>query len=125
MTGPVDLARLDCPWGRRRRAGDERLGLAISQRLDLPDLIGQLLAARNQTLDTAATYLEPRLRDLMPDPASFRDMDKAASRLADAATQAFTPEKPHDRGAAARAALEAAIAQLGPDEARRVLENVG
>ena len=68
----------------RRRAGDERLGLAISQRLDLPDLIGQLLAARGQTLESAASYLEPRLRDLMPDPASFRDMDKAASRLADA-----------------------------------------
>jgi len=68
----------------RRRAGDERLGLAISQRLELPDLIGQLLAARGQTLESAASYLEPRLRDLMPDPASFRDMDKAASRLADA-----------------------------------------
>lgn len=68
----------------RQRAGDERLGLAISQRLDLPDLIGQLLAARGQTLETAESYLAPRLRDLMPDPAQFKDMEKAANRLADA-----------------------------------------
>jgi site-specific recombinase XerD len=47
-----------------------------------------------------------------------------ASRLADAATRAFTPESAQDRGEAARAALQAAIAQLGPDEARRILEGV-
>ncbi|MBL8707753.1 MAG: single-stranded-DNA-specific exonuclease RecJ, partial [Rhodospirillaceae bacterium] len=68
----------------RRRACDERLGLAISQRLGLSDLMGQLLAARGQTLESAASYLEPRLRDLMPDPARFKDMAAAASRLADA-----------------------------------------
>ncbi len=48
-----------------------------------------------------------------------------ASRLTDAATRAFTPETPHDRSAAARAALRAAAEQLGPDEARRILEGVG
>ena len=48
-----------------------------------------------------------------------------ASRLADAATRAFTPEAPHDRSAAARAALRAAVEQLGPSEARRILEGVG
>ena len=42
-----------------------------------------------------------------------------ASRLADAATRAFTPEQPTDPGDSARAAFRAAIAQLGPDEARR------
>jgi single-stranded-DNA-specific exonuclease len=68
----------------RQRAVDERLGLAIAQREGLPDLIGQLLAARGQDLDRAAAYLEPRLRDQMPDPSMFRDMDQAASRLADA-----------------------------------------
>ena len=48
-----------------------------------------------------------------------------ASRLADAATRAFTPETPYDRGLAARAALRAAIEQLGSREARRILEGVG
>lgn len=48
-----------------------------------------------------------------------------ASRLADAATRAFTPETADDRGRAARAALRAAVEHLGPEEARRVLEGVG
>lgn len=68
----------------RRRAGDERLGLAIAQRLGLSDLMGQLLAARGQDLDSADSYLTPRLRDLMPDPAQFKDMAAASARLADA-----------------------------------------
>ncbi|TDQ83177.1 exonuclease RecJ [Dongia mobilis] len=68
----------------RRRPCDERLGIAISQRLGLSDLMGQLLAARGQNLETAESYLAPRLRDLMPDPARFRDMEAAAARLADA-----------------------------------------
>jgi single-stranded-DNA-specific exonuclease len=68
----------------RQRAYDDRLGLAIAQRLNLPELIGQLLAARGQDLDKAAAYLEPRLRDQMPDPSLFRDMDRAADRLAEA-----------------------------------------
>jgi integrase len=48
-----------------------------------------------------------------------------ASRLADAAARAFTPAAPYDRGAAARAALRAAVEQLGPGEARRILGGVG
>lgn len=48
-----------------------------------------------------------------------------ASRLADAATRAFTPAAPLDRNGAARAALRAAVGQLGPGEARRILEGVG
>jgi single-stranded-DNA-specific exonuclease len=87
MTGGdafLGVARSACGRLWRQRAGDERLGQAISQRLDLPDLIGQLLAARGQDLESAASYLEPRLRDLMPDPTRFQDMEKAAARLADA-----------------------------------------
>ena len=48
-----------------------------------------------------------------------------ASRLADAATRAFTPEAPHDRSAAARAVLRAAVEQFGPGEARRILDGLG
>jgi single-stranded-DNA-specific exonuclease len=87
MTGGdafLGVARSACGRLWRQRAGDERLGQAISQRLDLPDLIGQLLAARGQDLESAESYLAPRLRDLMPDPTRFQDMEKAAARLADA-----------------------------------------
>lgn len=48
-----------------------------------------------------------------------------ASRLADAATRAFTPERAGDPAQAARVALCAAVEELGPDESRRLLEGVG
>jgi single-stranded-DNA-specific exonuclease len=66
------------------RPGDERLGLAIAQRCEVPELIGRMLAARGQSLDSAPGFLEPRLRDLLPDPSDLKDMDQAAERLADA-----------------------------------------
>lgn len=48
-----------------------------------------------------------------------------ASRLADAATRAFTPEASNDPTAGARTAFRAAAEQLGLVEARRILEGVG
>jgi single-stranded-DNA-specific exonuclease len=66
----------------RQRPSDERMGLAISQRLQVPEAVGRLLAARGQTLDSAESFLNPRLRDLLPDPAGFRDMAEAAARVA-------------------------------------------
>jgi single-stranded-DNA-specific exonuclease len=65
-----------------QRPGDERLAQAIAQRCQLPELIGRLLASRGQSLDTVESFLNPRLRDLLPDPSDLLDMDKAAERLA-------------------------------------------
>lgn len=64
------------------REAEERIGQGIAQRLDLPELVGRLLAARGIGLDTAKDFLEPTLRALLPDPSSLVDMDKAAARLA-------------------------------------------
>src|SRR5688572_24963545 len=66
------------------RPGDERLGLAIAQRCQVPEIIGRMLAARGHSLEGAPGFLEPRLRDLLTDPSELRDMDQAAERLADA-----------------------------------------
>ena len=66
------------------RAADERAGLMLAQRLDTPELVGRLLAARGIGPDTAADFLTPKLRALLPDPASLRDMDEAAARIAQA-----------------------------------------
>jgi single-stranded-DNA-specific exonuclease len=70
--------------GRRwmLRAGDERTALAISQRLELPEMVGRVLAARGVGLDAAAGFLSPTLRDLIPNPSVFAGMDDAAQRLA-------------------------------------------
>ena len=48
-----------------------------------------------------------------------------ASRLADAATRAFSAAPPEDDAETTRATLRAAAAKLGPEEARRLLASVG
>ncbi len=67
------------------RQAEARVGLAIAQRLDLPEIVGRLLAARGVGIEDAPHFLEPTLRALLPDPSCLRDMDQAAARLADAA----------------------------------------
>lgn len=69
--------------GRRWEARDydERTALALSQRFTLPDTIARSLAARGVTLDEATGFLDPKLRDALPDPSSFKDMDTATARL--------------------------------------------
>jgi len=68
----------------RQRACDERAALALCQRHGLPDLLGRLLAQRGIGLDQVDRFLEPRLRDSLPDPCRLKDMQTAARRLADA-----------------------------------------
>jgi single-stranded-DNA-specific exonuclease len=72
--------------GRRwqARLDDVRLAEAISQRHELPDILGRVLAARGVELDEADSFLNPTLRGLMPQPSALRDMEKGAERLAQA-----------------------------------------
>ncbi|GAB5389305.1 MAG: single-stranded-DNA-specific exonuclease RecJ [Alphaproteobacteria bacterium] len=65
-------------------AGDERIGLALSQRHRLPEIVGRMMAARGIGLEDASAFLEPRLKDCLPDPSHLLDMNIAAARLADA-----------------------------------------
>ena len=50
---------------------------------DMPLPITRLLAARGLSSEAVQQFLEPKLRELLPDPSRFQDMDKAANRLAD------------------------------------------
>ncbi len=66
----------------RQRLGDDRLGLALAQRLGLPEIIGRVLASRGIDAETADGFLSPTLREQLPDPSIFKDMDLAVARLA-------------------------------------------
>jgi single-stranded-DNA-specific exonuclease len=68
----------------RWRDHDQALALAISQRSDLPEILGRVLAGRGLTLDGVDAFIVPRVRDLLPDPSHLLDLDLAAARLADA-----------------------------------------
>src|SRR3954471_2117065 len=75
----VSRSILGQPW--RWRAGSADASDADFQP---DDLVDQLLMARGVGRDDLARHREPTLRGFMPDPSVFRDMDKAAERLADA-----------------------------------------
>jgi single-stranded-DNA-specific exonuclease len=72
------------------RACEDRIGLGIAQRMDLPEIVGRLLAARGVGIEAVRDFLEPTLRALLPDPSRLADMDVAAERLAYAVRQGET-----------------------------------
>ena len=57
-------------WRERLDAKDQSTAVAISQRFDLPELLGRVLAGRGVAVDDAETFLEPTIKELMPDPSS-------------------------------------------------------
>lgn len=72
-------------WRARiQSASQEREALALAQQLNLPDALARILVGRGITLQTAEHHLAPSLKHFLPDPSHLLDMDKAASRLAQA-----------------------------------------
>ena len=80
----VDRSVTGYRWVDRLPEGAERFATAITQRSATSDLVARLLAARGISADEATAYLNPSLRDLLPNPSELTDMDRAAQVLADA-----------------------------------------
>lgn len=72
--------------GKRWSSKDvnERMVMMYCQRYNLPEPAARLMVARGIMMEEADHFLNPTLKDLMPDPSRFKDMDKAADRIADA-----------------------------------------
>ena len=62
----------------------DRYSQLFTQSHDIPPFIAQMMASRGITPDTLETFLEPRLRDLLPNPSHLTDMDKACALIAEA-----------------------------------------
>jgi single-stranded-DNA-specific exonuclease len=62
----------------------ERQAEAIGQHTQLPAALCTLLAQRGIPPHEATGFLDPTLRDLLPDPRKLKDMDKAAARILEA-----------------------------------------
>jgi len=71
----IQRSILGQPWRWRGTANE---GLAPD------DLVTQLLLTRGCPREALEAYRSPSIRGFMPDPSIFRDMDRAAERLADA-----------------------------------------
>jgi len=77
VTAGLDIERsvTGQPW-RWRRPPDDSLGMDA--------LVDELLLARGVPREDLPRHRDPRIRDFLPDPSCFQDMDKGAKRLADA-----------------------------------------
>lgn len=80
----VDKSFTGRPWVDRLDEEGRARALAIVQDHGVPDIVARILAARGVASVETPAFLEPKLRDLMPDPSTLVDMDRAAARLADA-----------------------------------------
>ncbi|HEY8125940.1 MAG TPA: single-stranded-DNA-specific exonuclease RecJ [Methylocystis sp.] len=80
----VERSVLGRRWRGRLDARGEAQALALTQAHGIDDFLARVIAGRGVTVADAAGYLDPKLRDLLPDPSSLSDMDAATSRLAHA-----------------------------------------
>lgn len=84
----------------------------------MDSLVDALLLARGVARDDLARHRDPRIRDFLPDPSAFRDMDTGAARLADAVKSGETIAIFGDYdvdGATSAALLTLLLRQLGAD----------
>ena len=56
----------------------------IADQTGMPLALAMVLAGRGVTKDAVGSWIDPKIRDLMPDPSVLTDMDKASARLAKA-----------------------------------------
>ncbi|MET0971372.1 MAG: single-stranded-DNA-specific exonuclease RecJ [Tardiphaga sp.] len=72
-------------WRDRLDQRGAARALAMVQRYQLPEMLARLLAGRHVELDAVEDFLDPTIRNLMPDPFTVTQMEVAAKRIADAA----------------------------------------
>lgn len=78
----VERAASGRPW--ILRPANPRDVATMVQRLGLEPQLARILSARGVTPDEAQSYLDPKLRNVLPDPHILKDMERAVERLADA-----------------------------------------
>lgn len=69
-------------WEHRLSERQENVALAIAQGPGISDIVARVLAGRDVGPETAERFMDPTIRDLMPDPLTITDMDKAGERIA-------------------------------------------
>ncbi len=63
---------------------NERDIVAIVQKYGLPEIVARILASRKVQIEDVEKFLNPTIRDYLPDPFHLLDMEIAANRLCDA-----------------------------------------
>jgi len=68
----------------RWRNNDNQKVDELVTRASVDDLTARLLAGRGVVPEDAAKFLDPKLRDFLPNPSALKDMDKAAEAIVSA-----------------------------------------
>ncbi|MCA0318477.1 MAG: single-stranded-DNA-specific exonuclease RecJ [Proteobacteria bacterium] len=114
-------------WRDRMTDPERAQSLAITQAHDLPDILARVLAGRGVTAEATEAFLEPTIRDSMPDPSTLADMDRAVERLAKAVLDgegiAIFGDYDVD-GATSSALLTLFLRQAGLDPAVRIPDRI-
>ena len=63
------------------RGGDEAAARKLADAINISGTLARLLTARGVTEASAGDYLNPTLRNLLPEPRSLKDMDAAVTRV--------------------------------------------
>ena len=77
----VSRSVTDRAWVDRIDDSSRAVALAMVQQHGLPDVVARILAGRDVPIDALPGYLDPRLRDLMPDPFVLTAMEPAALKI--------------------------------------------
>lgn len=86
----VERSVLGRAWRDRLDAAGQARALAIAQIHGTGDLLSRVLAGRGVASAATPDYLDPSLRQLLPDPSRLQDMDAAAARITMAVERAET-----------------------------------
>ena len=65
-----------------KAGGDPRIAAGIVEETGMPQALAGILASRGIDRGTVSHWLDPKIRDLMPDPSTLTGMDAATDRLA-------------------------------------------
>ena len=114
------------------RGGNMELDPSADPRGLDQDITSQLLMTRGVARDDIARHAKPTMREFLPDPSAFRDMDQAAERIAEAVISGETITVYGDYdvdGATSAALLVEVLRGLGHDAGYyipdRLLEGYG
>jgi len=58
-----------------------RKGLAISQALEIPEIVSRVIAMQNVPIESVQSFMDAKIKTLMPNPKFFKDLEIAAKRL--------------------------------------------
>ena len=71
----------------KQRAYCQSKQLAIMQKFELCDNVSKILAAKDLSLEEIEHFLNPKIKNLLPDPYQLKDMDKAIERTSKAISE--------------------------------------